>query len=80
MDKHILAAIVGRDEAKALVLIEEFDGARRHDDPHELSGVGAADGAYSPHGTPATRHLRLVLGAREQQSSEGVFDSSVKIS
>jgi hypothetical protein len=45
MDKHILPAIVGRDEAKALVLIDEFDGAGRHDGPRELSGVRAASGS-----------------------------------
>jgi predicted secreted protein len=45
MDEHILPAIAGRDEAKAVVLIEEFNGAGRHDDPRELSGVRAASGS-----------------------------------
>src|SRR5690349_18408346 len=30
MDKHVLAAIVGRDEAKTFCAVEEFYGATRH--------------------------------------------------
>ncbi|WP_202618601.1 MULTISPECIES: hypothetical protein [unclassified Ensifer] len=58
MDEYICPAIVGRDEAKTLVLVEKFNGTGCHLYPRQRSGLRAAGRAYSSLRSHATFPLR----------------------